>query len=500
MFSFYKKPRLSLIISIYHCFYLYFQVMIPHTDRSFLMHHLKSSSPPKAPPKSIILSVSEVNQKIQHTLHQNYPLVFVAGEIANFQKNKQGHIYFTLKDAKSCISCTIFAQVANGLNHADLLKNGVAITVKGQVQVYIARGSYQINVQKFRLEGEGALKQKLEQLKKKLHAEGLFDIARKKLLPQYPLHIAVISSPNAAGLQDFLKTIHQRFPMTNVHLFPSAVQGEKAHLELIAALDRVANEPQLELAILCRGGGSLEDLWSFNEPDLIYRIAQMHIPCISAVGHETDFTLCDHVCDIRAATPTHAAMLCVPESTGVIEHLKKQQQMLHQQIKIIHLRAKERLHIMGQKIIAHHPLKTLQAQKIKLEQTHHQLLSSTHGVIHRFDHTLQSITPFFRSTHLLQQLTNIKKQSLESKKSQLLDGLQKYLILSRQRWHNGHITLLQLHPRSALKRGFCLLSQNGKPITSASAIQQGLINIDFKDQSVSAHISDVKILNQDDKA
>jgi len=273
-------------------------------------------------------SVSELTARIKALLEGNFSDVWVEGEISNFKAAQSGHLYFTLKDAKAQIRCVCFR------NHARLLKfkpeHGLHITVRGSLGVYEQRGEYQIYVEHIEPVGLGALQLAFEQLKAKLAAEGLFDAARKKALPLLPRRIGIVTSPTGAAVRDILRILRRRFPNAHAILFPVRVQGDEAAGEIAAALKYFGRAGVVDVIILARGGGSLEDLWAFNEEVVARAIAAAEVPVISGVGHETDFTISDFVADVRAPTPSAAAEIVVRTRQEFDRQITEmQRRMLH---------------------------------------------------------------------------------------------------------------------------------------------------------------------------
>lgn len=261
------------------------------------------------------ISVSELNRRARALLEDGLERAWVLGEISNLARPASGHLYFSLKDESAQIRCAWFVQRQRGpsIGARSGLKNGDRMLAFGRVSIYEARGDYQLIVEQLEPAGEGALRRQFEVLKKKLLAEGLFDAGRKQSLPALPRQIGVITSPSGAAVRDILSVLQRRFPAVPVVIYPSAVQGEAAAPELRAALASAIRRAECDVLIISRGGGSLEDLWAFNDEALARAIADCPIPVISAVGHEVDFTICDFVADVRAPTPSGAAEMVVPD-------------------------------------------------------------------------------------------------------------------------------------------------------------------------------------------
>ena len=267
------------------------------------------------------LTVSDVNRYLRELLDSNEILrdVWIAGEVSNPSYPASGHLYFTLKDQNSSIKCVMWKQQVLRLRFT--LQAGMAIEAHGAVSVYEQGGQYQLYVDSLRQLGEGALYQEFVRLKAKLEAEGFFDEERKRPIPAAPAGIGIATSPSGAALQDILNTLRRRYPLARVVIAPTPVQGDAAPAEIVAALKRLNSEPGLDVILLARGGGSLEDLWAFNDERVVRAVFESRLPVISGVGHETDFTLADFAADLRAPTPTAAAELATPDRMDLMDRV-----------------------------------------------------------------------------------------------------------------------------------------------------------------------------------
>jgi len=268
----------------------------------------------------LVYSVSQVTSYLKESLEQDSLLgnLWVSGEISNFSRSAAGHVYFTLKDSETQLKCVMFR---NG-NGIDAMANGLAIVAHGRISLYEIRGELQFYTDFIRLEGIGELHLEMEQLKGKLEAEGLFDVSRKRTVPKFPQRIVVMTSPTGAVWQDIQTVIKRRFPIAEVSLIPCVVQGEQSVPSILEAFRSIQNEPvKGRTIILARGGGSIEELWPFNQEAVARAIYASPIPVISAIGHETDYTIADLVADLRAPTPSAAAELAVPDSQVLFSQL-----------------------------------------------------------------------------------------------------------------------------------------------------------------------------------
>src|SRR5438270_8116987 len=270
---------------------------------------------------SKVLTVSELTRSIRGTLETKFGAVWVQGEVSNYKLHPSGHQYFTLKDARAQIACVIFrnamASPGSGGGRSSPLADGAHVQVYGNVSVFEARGQYQLSVQILQSIGLGALQAKFDALKRKLEAEGLFESARKRPLPKFPRRIGIATSPSGAAIRDMLNVLRRRAPWLQILISPVPVQGSGAAQEIAVAIRELGkpneNFKTVDLIVVTRGGGSMEDLWEFNEEIVARTIADVSVPVVSAIGHEIDFTICDFVADLRAPTPSAAAELIVPD-------------------------------------------------------------------------------------------------------------------------------------------------------------------------------------------
>ncbi|MDP8567607.1 exodeoxyribonuclease VII large subunit [Methylophilus aquaticus] len=369
-----------------------------------------------------ILSVSGLNRLAKETLEACFPLFWISGEISNFTRAASGHWYFSLKDDRAQVRCVMFKGRNSLLN--TLPREGDLIEARATVTLYEARGDFQLTIDFLQPAGMGRLYEAFEQLKQKLQAQGLFDAARKKPIPTEPCRIGVVTSADAAALRDVLTAIQRRYPGMGVIIYPTPVQG-KGSAERIAQAIHTANQRlEVDTLLICRGGGSIEDLWSFNEEVVAHAIADCRIPTISGVGHETDFTIADFVADLRAATPTAAAELACPDQSRLIQHLDQLQLRLRRGMRTLLDRQAQTLDYMSRRLIS--PTQQLQQQKNTVLQLQHRLqLAMQH-----------SLTGYQRQLQLLAA------------------------------------SLQQLNPHHVLARGYAIVhKQDGRAVTSAQQLE-----------------------------
>ncbi len=319
--------------------------------------------------KNIVLSVRELNLAAKRLLEDSLPLLWVGGEISNFVCAASGHWYFSLKDEQAQVRCVMFRHKSQYLDWQP--KNGMQVEVLALATLYEARGEFQLTLEQMRPAGMGALYEAFERLKKKLEGEGLFDAARKRALPFFPSQIGIITSPQAAALRDVLTTLARRMPGIPVVLYTAPVQGEGAAQKIAQAIKLANERAECDVLIVCRGGGSIEDLWAFNEEVVARAIAVSSIPVVSGIGHETDFTIADFAADQRAATPTAAAQLVAPQRQELLQRLHHAAQRLMRARLRQTERVMQQLDFLQRRLV--HPAQRLRQQAQYLDQLRQRL-------------------------------------------------------------------------------------------------------------------------------
>jgi exodeoxyribonuclease VII large subunit len=320
-----------------------------------------------------VISIGTLTKYIKQRIESDCLMqdIWVQGEISNFTHHSSGHMYFTLKDKESKVKCIMFARANQRLVFAP--KEGAKVLARGSVSVYERDGNVQFYITEMQPDGVGSLYLAFEQLKKKLETEGLFSPERKRAIPVFPRGVGVITSPTGAAVRDIFTTLHRRFPSIPVLLIPAQVQGDLAAPSIVKAIERMNTLPDIDTIIVGRGGGSLEELWAFNEEQVVRAIASSRIPIISAVGHETDFTISDFVADLRAPTPTAAAELAVPNRSDLIEQFKHLQSRMKQALKKDVQVNRQRLERVLTSSVLTQPIKLLHTPMQKLDRLHEQL-------------------------------------------------------------------------------------------------------------------------------
>lgn len=314
-----------------------------------------------------VLTVTQLNTYIKSLIDgdANLNALFIRGEISNFKRHTSGHLYLTLKDESSRLSAVMFRFHAMKLRF--LPRDGMQVIARGRISVYDRDGKYQLYIEELHPDGVGDLSVAYEQLKERLAAEGLFDPAHKKPLPQFPRRVGVITSPTGAAVQDIMTVLARRFPVADIVFCPVQVQGAGAAGEICAALDQINAGNAADVVILGRGGGSIEDLWAFNEESVARAVYRSQLPVISAVGHETDFTICDFVADVRAATPSAAAELAVPDAHEVAVRLSACRSRITAGLSAVLDRGRRRLAAVEEHPCFQEPLRLIEADRQRLD-------------------------------------------------------------------------------------------------------------------------------------
>jgi exodeoxyribonuclease VII large subunit len=331
-----------------------------------------------------VMTVSELNRLANQILTQSFPLFWVSGEVSNLTRAASGHWYFSLKDSSAQVRCVMFKGRNSYLDWVP--KEGDKVEARCNVTLYEARGDFQLTVEFLQRAGLGALFEAFEKLKLKLQAEGLFDNAFKKQLPAHPKKIGIVTSPDAAALRDVLTTLKRRMPSIPVVIYPTPVQGKGSGALIANAIHQANLRAECDVLIICRGGGSIEDLWQFNEEIVARAIADCTIPTISGVGHETDFTICDFVADIRAATPTAAAELVTPSRESLLNTLSQLKSQLSRNTQFLLNQRAQALDYLARRLIS--PIQQIEQQKSQLAQISYRLNTSVNQQLQTKQHNL----------------------------------------------------------------------------------------------------------------
>lgn len=409
-------------------------------------------------PSRDIWSVSRLNGEIRAVLEGSFPLLWVEGEISNLATPRSGHSYFSLKDSHSQVRCALFR------NKRQLLRfqpeDGDQVLIRARISLYEARGDFQLIVEHMEPAGEGALQRAFAELKAKLDKEGLFDTRLKKPLPDFPRRIGIITSPTGAAVRDILQVLKRRFPALPVIIYPTLVQGEHAAEEITRTLKLADRRGDCDLLILTRGGGSMEDLWAFNDEELARSIAALHIPIISAVGHEVDFTIADFVADRRAPTPSAAAELATQNQEHLSARLRELQQRLGRAIKRQLQEHQQHLAHITHKLQILHPQRQLQQDQqlldelnLRLERAMQQRLQHQWQRCKQLTARLQLLSPAHQVAMLKERLASYQEKLTRSMQNILSQKKLQFAGLSRE--------LQAVSPLQTLARGYSITTDMG---------------------------------------
>ena len=393
----------------------------------------------------MVLTVGELNLAIRTLLDSHFQDIWVAGEISGVKLATSGHYYFTLKDQQSQLRCVCFRNAARYLRFKP--QDGIAVLARGRIDVYEPRGEYQLLVEALEPQGFGALQLAFEQLKKKLSEEGLFDPARKRPLPHLPQRIGIVTSPTGAVIRDMLQILERRFPGLHIRLYPAQVQGEGSIEEVTAGIDWFSQSGWPDVVIVGRGGGSLEDLWTFNEEAVARAIARSTVPVVSAVGHETDVTISDFVADLRAPTPSAAAELVIGTRREFLDRIEAARGSLARGVRFRLTDAERRLHRQG-----------IERASALLQRSLGRRLQRADDL----DARLRRMDPRLRLAAFWRRLEAAEKGASERVRLRM--------ILVRGRLDSLSAQLAHLSPLSILERGYAIVQdESGRVVTDASA-------------------------------
>lgn len=414
-----------------------------------------------------IYSVSDYIKLCKNAIEKNIPQCFVQGEISNLSMPSSGHWYFSLKDKNSQVRCAFFRLNQRKIKFTP--ENGMSVIIRGATTLYPQRGDFQLIIQQMEPAGIGNLQLAFDQLKNKLRLEGLFDSANKKEIPSFPTKIGVISSSTGAVIKDIIKVLNSRYPLAKILLYDTVVQGENAHLKIIKALRAADRSKNCDVIILARGGGSLEDLWAFNEEELAREIYQCSTPIISSIGHETDTTIADFVSDLRAPTPSAAAMSATPDLNTILYNASKLKKYLYDSIKQSIESKKNTLELLRLRIV--NPSQQLLLNAQKLDELEIRLLKQNKTLI------------------------DDNKEKLKFSFSQLLTHSQNFIKVQQNELSNYGNSLNLLSPLNTLSRGYTMTQDNrGSIITSVKRIKLNeVISTKFHDGKVTS-----KVVNKED--
>ncbi len=418
-----------------------------------------------------ILSPSQLNTLARSLLEDAFPLVFVEGELGNVSRPASGHLYFTLKDARAQVRCALFRPKSQWLRFQP--RDGMKVLARGRLTLYEARGDYQLILDSLEEAGEGALRRAYEQLKARLEAEGLFDPARKRPLPAWVRRLGVITSPSGAAVRDVLNVLARRFPLVEVDVLGVPVQGEGAAAKITATLQRAAGSGRYDALLLARGGGSLEDLWAFNDEALARAVAASPVPVVSAIGHETDFSLSDFAADLRAPTPSAAAELLVPDRGELSRrlHALRQRQALLQRSRL--QQAAQRVDRAALALEARRPQAKLEAHRRRGDEAMRRLASAWALRLQGHRATLRHAAAVLNAARPQRRLARLRER-LDPLQPRLQAGLARRLQRDALRLGGLVRSLEAVSPLATIARGYSILQRDdGRVVRSTTDVQPG---------------------------
>ena len=436
------------------------------------------------------LSVSALTKYIKYKFDQDPHLqtILIKGELSNFKKHTSGHLYFNVKDDNSVINATMFRGNASKLGFTP--KEGDEVLIEARVSVFEKRGNYQLYVNKMQLDGIGILYQRLAELKEKLRKEGLFDDVNKKPIPQFPSSIAILTASTGAAIRDIYSTLNSRYPLVKQEYISTLVQGKQAKDDIVAKIEQ-ADQLGVDVIILGRGGGSIEDLWNFNEEEVARAIYNCKTPIISAVGHESDYTISDLVADVRAATPTHAAVLATPDQFELMQQLKQVQLSMTRQIQQIIKQQRKRLDYLASYYKFKTPSLLYDQQIQRRDELEKQLNLNLKMQLTQARQDLRLVSQKFNLRYLLNDIKQY--QSHVARYQQVLVQRLRQMLSHNETQLKNKVELLNnLSPTNVMLRGYSIISKDDQVVTSVDQISKGdQLNLAMKDGNIKASVEKV---------
>ena len=440
-------------------------------------------------PERDIYTVSRLNREVAELLWDRFPLLWVEGELSNIARPRSGHLYFTLKDASAQVRCAMFRSRNRYLDFAPT--EGMHVVLRARVGLYEARGEFQLTVESMEEVGSGALFRRFERLKRQLEAEGLFAEAGKRPLPPFPRVVGVVTSPTGAAVRDILNVLRRRWPRAEVRVYGASVQGEQAPAELIAALGRAEREGRCDVLILARGGGSMEDLWAFNDEALARAIHALRTPVVTGIGHEIDFTIADFVADRRAPTPSAAAELVAPEADEILALLERLRQRLHQALEQRLRLHRRHLEALEARLAVHHPERRIAEYTRRLDDLERRLVQALrHGLHER--HRQLAILQSRLAAHSPRRSLEARRLRLRGLDMRLRQVMAARLQSWRARLDRLDATLRAVSPRATLERGYAIVTTPGgaRLVRSHRDLEDARVDIRLAAEHLHARVTD----------
>jgi exodeoxyribonuclease VII large subunit len=419
------------------------------------------------PPAATVLPVSLLVGSARRLIERHLGLCWISGEVSNCSRAASGHAYFVLKDDEAQVRCVLYRSRAQFVDFP--LKDGQRVEVRAVPTIYEPRGEFQLTVETVRLSGLGVLYEQFARRKARLEAAGWFAAARKRALPSFPRAVAIVTSPRAAALSDVLTTLRRRMPSLRVIVYPSAVQGPSAAPEIASAIGAANAHGQADVLIVCRGGGSIEDLWAFNEEAVARAVFESKLPVVSGVGHETDFTICDFVADARAPTPTAAAALAVPEGEALSERLRELGTRSHRALLGALERRMQRLDAASRRLV--HPAARLAAQRDRLKAVRQRLVFAERSALAR---ALRDVAVVRGRFVQLLRRPALQRAALERARVRWQSTGERRVASLLQRVSSLALALKHLGPQAVLERGYSIVTTaTGEVVQDAGRLRAG---------------------------
>lgn len=442
-------------------------------------------------PQRRVFTVRDLVATVRTALEREYTDVWIGGEISNYRPAESGHLYFTLKDGEAQLRVVMFRTQARLLRFRP--ENGMEIVARGRVTVYESRGELQVIAEYLEPKGAGALQIAFEQLKAKLAAEGLFDAARKKPIPALPRCIGIVTSPRGAAIHDMLNVMRRRHAGANLLIYPAQVQGEAAASEVVAGVRYFNKSRKVDVIVIARGGGSLEDLASFNNEGLARVIFASEVPVISAIGHETDFTIADFVADLRAPTPSAAAEMVIQARRQLDDQIASLARRLDHGIRYRLMLNRSRFHELGEHRAVIRITDAIRRREQRLDDISTRLLASERESLEKYRRRLELATVRVRHHDLRRVFQGIEKD-LQAISSQLPRAVRARLFAHRARWERISARLEPLSPLKILERGYAVVfDAAGRPISDSDTVNLGdTLKVRLAKGSLGAKVTDVK--------
>lgn len=420
--------------------------------------------------KRRIYTVSRLNQEVQLALESGFGMVWLQGELSNFSKPASGHFYFSLKDSKSQIRCAMFRGNNRYLNFEP--QSGDEVLVRGKLGLYAARGDFQLIVEHMEPAGAGQLQQKFEATKKKLQELGWFDQQAKQPLPELPQRIGVVTSATGAAIRDVLQVLARRSPQAEIIIYPTLVQGAQAAPNIVKAIQTAERRNEVDVLLLVRGGGSIEDLWAFNEEQVAKAVFDCKLPLVCGVGHEIDITIADLVADLRAPTPSAAAELATPDEQVMLQRVDSARRALQRLLQTQLNRQQNQLASLNARLEMRHPKRLLNERGQRTDELTQRLQQAMQTQTRASRIQIEHLSTRLHAHSPNQQLANLQTR-LASSEMRLVNSMQKNLQQAKSRWQIVARALDTVSPLATLERGFAVVKHDDKVVSNASDLAPG---------------------------